>query len=262
MVTFAVNPSHVGKDAMPKVLYEEMLPSEIREARTACPIVYVPLGTLEWHGEHDAVGLDALKAHGLAVRCAEAGGGLAFPPLWYGENRESNLMEANAQDREEIARRYGLDPQNFRAGYTGVSAHEQDLRYVDLLLHICRQAKSLGFRVIVLIAGHYPLLRHAKAAQALMDLRDRDVRVVAVTGYELVKDAIPDAGDHAGKWETSLLMAIRPDCVDLSKLPSDPAEPLVGVGNDARRSNVEYGKRGVELVVERIVALARAALPR
>ena len=47
---------------MPKVRYEEMLPSEIVAARTACPIVYVPLGTLEWHGEHDAVGLDALKA--------------------------------------------------------------------------------------------------------------------------------------------------------------------------------------------------------
>lgn len=246
---------------MPNVRYEEMLPSEIREARNACPIAYVPLGILEWHGEHDAVGLDGLKAHALAIRCAEAGGGLAFPPLWYGENRESNLMEVTARDREEIARRYGLPPENFRAGYTGVSAHDQDLRYVDLLLHVCRQAKSLGFRVVVLMAGHYPLLRHAKAAEELMLLRDREARVVAVTGYELVRDAIPDAGDHAGKWETSLLMVLRPECVDMSKLPSDPNEPLVGVSNDARRASAEYGQRGVELVVQRIVEKAKAALP-
>jgi creatinine amidohydrolase len=239
-----------------------MLPSEIREARTACPISYVPLGTLEWHGEHDAVGLDALKSHALAIRCAEAGGGLAFPPLWYGENRESNLMEVTARDREEIAHRYGLPHENFRAGYTGVSAHDQDLRYVELLLHICRQAKSLGFRVVVLLAGHYPLLRHAKAVEELMGLRDRDARVIAVSGYELVRDEIPDAGDHAGKWETSLLMVLRPECVDMSKLPADPAEPLVGVSNDARRASEEYGRRGVELVVQRIVAKAKAALPK
>lgn len=245
---------------MPKVCYEEMLPSEIVAARTVCPIAYVPLGTLEWHGEHNAVGLDALKAHALAIKCAEMGGGLAFPPLWYGENRESNLMEAAARDREEIARRYGLPPENFAPGYTGVSPHEQDVRYVELLIHICREIKSLGFKVIVLMPGHYPLLRHAKAAAELMGLRDRDVRVVPVTGYELVRDEIPDAGDHAGQWETSLLMVLRPDCVDVSKLPADPNEPLVGVSNDARRANEEYGRRGVELVVQRIVEKAKAAL--
>ncbi len=245
---------------MSKVRYEEMLPSEIVAARAACPIAYVPLGTLEWHGEHNAVGLDGLKAHALAVQCAETGGGLAFPPLWYGENRESNLMEANARDKEEIARRYGLPPENFAPGYMGVSAHEQDIRYVELLLHICREVKSLGFKVIVLIAGHYPLLRHAKAAAELMGLRDRDLRVIAVTGYELVRDEIPDAGDHAGKWETSLLMVLRPECVDMSKLPADPNEPLIGVSNDARLANGEYGRSGVELVVQRITEKAKVAL--
>src|SRR5438067_1901163 len=135
----ATNLSGEEWSPMSKLRYEEMLPSEIVAVRTACPIAYVPLGTLEWHGEHDAVGLDALKAHALAIECAKAGGGLAFPPLWYGENRESNLMEATARDREEIARRYGLPSENFAPGYTGVSAHEQDIRYVELLLHICRQ---------------------------------------------------------------------------------------------------------------------------
>ncbi|MCZ6677597.1 MAG: creatininase family protein [Candidatus Poribacteria bacterium] len=245
---------------MAKVRYEEMLPSEIIKARNACPIAYVPLGTLEWHGEHNAVGLDALKAHALAVKCAETGGGLAFPALWYGENRESNLMEVTARDSQEIARRYSLPPENFAPGYTGVSPHEQDIRYVELLLNICRQVRSLGFKVVVLMAGHYPLLRHAKAVEELMMLRDRDVRVVAVTGYELVREDIPDAGDHAGKWETSLLMVLRPECVDMSKLPADANEPLIGVSNDARRANEDYGRQGVELVVQRIVEKAEAAL--
>jgi creatinine amidohydrolase len=35
------------------------------------PLCYLPLGTLEWHGEHAAVGLDAPKAHAVCV--SEAG---------------------------------------------------------------------------------------------------------------------------------------------------------------------------------------------
>ena len=93
-----------------------------------------------------------------------------------------------------------------------------------------------------------------------MDLSDSDVRTLAVTGYELVRDEIPDAGDHAGKWETSLLMALRPECVDMSRLPDDPDERLVGVFGDAREATEEYGRRGVELVVQRIVAKAQQAL--
>jgi creatinine amidohydrolase/Fe(II)-dependent formamide hydrolase-like protein len=38
------------------------------------PLCYLPLGTLEWHGEHAAVGLDALKAHAVCVLAAERSG--------------------------------------------------------------------------------------------------------------------------------------------------------------------------------------------
>ena len=33
-----------------KVLYEELCPKEFEERITVCPIAYLPLGTLEWHG--------------------------------------------------------------------------------------------------------------------------------------------------------------------------------------------------------------------
>ena len=46
----------------------------------------------------------------------------------------------------------------------------------------------------------------------------------------LVRDVIPTAGDHAGAWETSLMMAMRPELVDLSRLPEDPEERLIGIG--------------------------------
>ncbi|MFP6722782.1 MAG: creatininase family protein [Candidatus Poribacteria bacterium] len=68
-----------------EVRYERLRPTQIRQARKDFPALYLPTGTIEWHGLYNPVGLDTLKAHALAVRCAEVGGGLVFPPLWFGE---------------------------------------------------------------------------------------------------------------------------------------------------------------------------------
>jgi creatinine amidohydrolase len=249
---------------MPKVRYHEMLPHEIVAAREACPLAYVPLGGIEWHGEHLAVGNDALKAEMLAVRCAEAAGGLAFPPVWWGEPREAYLMDANAADRLLINERMGLPPENFAPGYMGRSVHDTDRAYIELLLHVCRQLRSLGFRLITLIAGHYPIRYQAQAAAEWFNVSPPGgARAWACSGYDLVKEQIPLAGDHAGRWETSLLMALRPECVDLSRLPADPETPLVGAsGGDHHpaEASLEWGEAGVRAVVEAITREAHARL--
>jgi len=137
------------------------------------------------------------------------------------------------------------------------------VRYVRLLLHVLFEMESLGFRVIVLMAGHYPLLRHARAAIEIYSLEGAS-RAWACTGYELVRDEIPDSGDHAAAWETSLMLALRPDLVDLSRLPAgDDPDALVGVhGRDPRKfASREYGERGVEAIVRRVGEKVRALLP-
>jgi len=244
-----------------KVRYEEMLPHEIVAARQKCPIAYLSIGGVEWHGEHLAVGNDIVKAHALAVRCAEVGGGLAMPPLFWGENRESHLLEINHDAEGKVAEKMGLPRENFQPGYMRRSIHEQDRAYIELLFHMLRQTQSLGFKVMVLIAGHYPLLAHARAAVDWYGLDGR-AKAWACTGYELVRDVIPDAGDHAAKWETSLLWALRPELVEMSRLPADQSIPLIGVfGKDPRaEASREFGEKGVALVVERIVAKARELL--
>jgi len=110
--------------------------------------------------------------------------------------------------------------------------------------------------------GHYPLLSHARAATELFNLHVHTAGLAAnqvvswaATGFELVKDVFPEAGDHAGAWETSLMMALRPDLVDLGRLPPDPDVKLVAVwGRDPRfNASQEYGQRAVSLIVERVV---------
>jgi len=240
---------------MRKVRYEEMLPQDIVAERTQTPIAYLPIGTLEWHGEHLAVGNDALKAHALAIRVAERGGGLVFPPLYYGENREDSLMEFDYDPDGRIKEKMVLSKESFEPGYMHKPSYLQDAFYTELLLHILFEIESLGFKVIVILAGHYPLLRHAQEAAKEYSKTGR-AKVWTIIGYEIVRDVISDAGDHAGKWETSLLIALRPECVDMSRLADDKSIPLVGVmGTDPRgTASKEFGEFAVNLLIDRIVA--------
>lgn len=62
-------------------------PGHIAAEITRCPRVWLPLGTIEYHGQHLPVGLDGLQAHGLYLDAAEFAGGLVYPQLWRGKHR-------------------------------------------------------------------------------------------------------------------------------------------------------------------------------
>ena len=161
-------------------------------------------------------------------------------------------MEADHDSDGKIRAKMALPMESFSPGYMGERQQEADVRYVELLLHVMKEIRSLGFRVIVVMAGHYPLLAHARAAVELFNLQSRDEATAwACTGYELVRNELPNAGDHAAAWETSLMLALRPELVDLSRLPSNPSTPLVGVrGQDPRRyASKEYGEQGIAACV-------------
>lgn len=238
-----------------EVRYERLRPDQIVPRRQACPVAWLPIGTIEWHGTHNPVGLDTLKIHTLLIHCAQRTGGLVFPPLYYGENREQALMEAMADDREAIAAHMGLPAENFAPGYMYQSPAEQNTNYHHLLLHIYHEIQSLGFKLLVVGAGHYPLLDHARAAASIFHQTRRTEKRMLVwcfTGYELVRDRFSPAGDHAGKWETSMLLALDPGLTDLSRLPPKGAK-LVGTSdNGVREASAAWGEEIIAAIVEHV----------
>ncbi len=250
-----------------EVRYERLRPRAIVAAREACPAAYLPIGTIEWHGLHNPVGLDAIKAHALSVRCAQAGGGLVFPPLWYGESRSEGLMESGAADRLDIAKEMKLPPSNFEPARFRFDAQAQYENYQRLLLHCLAEIQSLGFKVIVLLLGHYPLIDHARAAcgvfhQSRFDGKRAQTITWAFTGYELVQEEFPEAGDHAGYWETSLLLALEPGLTDMNELPADPSAKIVGVlsAKPVQQATAEIGEKAIRLIVERVTAQVKDRL--
>ena len=238
-----------------EVRYQMLQPDQIVARRQACPVVYIPIGTLEWHGVHNPVGADTLQAEGLAILCAQKGGGVVFPPLYYGESRVEALMEANAQDRDLIAERMGLSPDNFVPDQHPFTATEQTLNYQKLLLHILAEAESLGFEVGVLVAGHYPLIDHARAAVLQFNQRiysrKQGMLAWAFVDYLLVSDQYDCAGDHAAGWETSHVLALHPHTVNLDLLPPK-GKRLIGVmGRMAPQdATAEFGRETLEAAAE------------
>ncbi|MGC9468537.1 MAG: creatininase family protein [Anaerolineae bacterium] len=238
-----------------EVRYHMLRPKQVVDRRRRCPVVYIPIGTLEWHGLHNSLGADTLQAEGLAIMCARMGGGLVFPPLYFGESRLEALMEANAVDRVAIAEHMDLPPENFTARCQPFSATEQALNYHKLLVHVLAEAETLGFELGVLVAGHYPLIDHARAAVLQFNQRELSNRpgmlAWAFVDYLLVRDQYAHAGDHAAGWETSHLLALHPETVDLGELPPD-SEPLVGVGGylDPREATASFGQETLEAAAE------------
>ncbi len=241
-----------------EIRYAMCRPAQARARREACPVVYIPIGTIEWHGPQNPLGADTLQAEGLALLCARKGGGLVFPPLWYGESRSESLMEANADDRTKIAQAMGLSPDNFLPERQPFSPTQQVLGYQRLLLHILVEAETLGFKLGVLVAGHYPLIDHARSAVLLFNKRRyskyHGMLAWACVDYLMVRDRYPDSGDHAGGWETSHLMALHPDTVDLGQLPPK-GHPLTGImGTMAPQdSTAQFGQRTLEEAADTIV---------
>ena len=239
----------------PEVRYHMLRPGQVVARRKACPVAYIPIGTVEWHGVHNPLGADTIQAEGLASLCARTGGGLVMPPLWYGESRSESLMEANASDREKIAEKMELPLANFEPERMWFSPTDQSANYQNLLLHILAEVQSLGFELGVLVAGHYPLIDHARAAVLKFNkwraARYGGMLAWAMLDFLLIADKYEKAGDHAGGWETSHVMHLHPETVDLSTLPPKDQHP---VGTSGSRhpadATAEFGRETLEASAE------------
>jgi creatinine amidohydrolase len=193
-----------------KVQFEEMFPWEWARAMADAPICYLPLGVLEWHGEHNAVGLDALKAHAVCVRAAQQSGGVVVPPLYWATDSREDLGDSYLTGGVEHGERYHAPGSMFWI---------RPETFSHLLLDIYEAVRRRGFRVIVVVTGHWsgqvhlPVLRGSGEAFLA---RHPAMKWILLTDQEVVPD-MHYPHEHAAGGETSLLMAIRPDLVDLSK---------------------------------------------
>jgi creatinine amidohydrolase len=196
--------------------YELMYPEQFAEAVAGCPVAYVPLGLLEWHGDHLPLGVDGLKSHALCLAVARAvGGGVVLPPFYVGRPGFTSFPGTMTY-RHEVVR--------------------------DMLVGALEELEKMGFRVVLLLAGHYGRPQQETIAEAVAAFSTHSaVKVLALCETEAVEH-LGYRGDHGGPWETSMTLALLPEVVRLEAFrPGDQDIPQYKVSPRPDRYGFELG---------------------
>lgn len=240
--------------------YQELRPAELEAVLAAAPVAFWPLGMLEHHGWHLPIGFDGLKAEELCIRTAAETGGLLLPTMWWASGGGHDAFPwTHYQSPQAVA---------------------------DILVTTTRQLIANGFKVIVLLAGHYPWQQVLD--EQLPNIATEHSEVLLLWGSEATIGAprITMEGDHAACEETSFGLYLFPELVDMAALTQnderscrwpDRQEPILETrhpsvcyvaadpsfaqaGIDARQASAEHGRKNLEPLVQHMVQLIQRRL--
>lgn len=179
---------------------ELLSPAQIEERLARASVAYLPLGSLEFHGPHLPVGLDALTAYGVCLEAAERHGGIVLP-AWY----------------PSIGGEHSRYPWTFMA---------EDARPIEtLLIERLARLDELGVRRAVLLSGHFADEQRMLVERVADDWNARGAALTAVARTLGQAPEPPVAPDHAGRFESLLLYAVHPELVHVELLPERDAFP-------------------------------------
>jgi len=218
--------------------------------------VLIPLGALEQHGPHLPLDTDSVIAEAVADRVAQrAGECVVSPSIPVGASSHHLAFPGTA------------------------SLSEKTLQSV--LMEVVQTLLGHGFRGAYLVTGHAGNVGAMAAAMAELDPADRS-RVVSFDDWPAQRDAVhlvaearldldrELVGTHGGHFETSIMLAIAPDQVDMAsavvghvgpaisasaKLRSEGMAALspVGIIGDPRGATTEAGELYLDALVNLVV---------
>ena len=245
----------------PTVFLGEMTNPEVEAFLAEHQTVIVPVGSTEQHGPHAPLLTDVIVPQEVARRMAPIVGAVVAPTVNYGLSYP-------------------------HVGFTGV-VHVRIPTFMALIEDLCASLSSIGFRRIVFLNGHYDnTYAIAYACANATERMAADTRAFPVnywdgmTAEEAGAFFDPSNGLHANRGETSAVLAIRPDLVDMERANAEmPPFPEVtspapvhtafffsspgsvhratqsGTWGDARDATPEFGERYLEVVTNSTIRI-------
>jgi creatinine amidohydrolase len=166
-------------------------------------LLAVPLGAVEQHGPHLPFTVDAEVAVALCERLAEQREDVVVAPvLPYGSSGE-------------------------HAGFPGTLSIGREATET-VVVELVRSADA--FAGVILVCGHGGNAEPVRRAVAKLRYEGRKVRAWFPTG--------PSDDTHAGRVETSVMLALRPSAVRLDRLEAGTTTPLPELIGDLRDGGV------------------------
>ena len=191
------------------MLWQEMSRPQIQAVDKNLPVV-LPLGSCEQHGTHLPVFVDSMQLDAIVsrVEAALTDRILTFPTLWVGSSH------------------HHLD-------FPG-TVSVKPLLYTQMIVDVVQCVVKAGFVRILLLNGHGGNRAPANVAlqQLVIDDDNADGKLLALASWwELGSQQITQeklktkqrAVSHAAEFETSFMLAIRPDLVDMAKAQDGPS---------------------------------------
>jgi creatinine amidohydrolase len=196
-----------GSPGRKRVFWQELWRHELEEAARDNPVVIVPTGSVEQHGPHLPLDVDIVDAHAIAAAAAMAIDDfpvIVAPPIWTGLS-------------------------HYKQGHTGTITLRMET-YLEVVCDVCRSIHRNGFERIVLLNGHGG---NRSINQAIaIKLAEEDIFILPITYWDMTRDFLAehserDAGSigHAGEWETSLQLYLRPALVNRERIAGDEERP-------------------------------------
>jgi creatinine amidohydrolase/Fe(II)-dependent formamide hydrolase-like protein len=242
--------------------YELMLPREIRAAIDGNWPVVLAVGVLEYHGEHMAVGMDTLAVVRILEILETDANLVILPPFSYGaasyavEPPEgTGTLHVDAEALVPLA----------KAMFTGLL--RIGFRNIHLVIHHQTENFAAGMPTDLAfkLAARQAIFAFLEAqrgegwwgAKSMADYYEQqstgDDPFNWIKAHPLMPSSLMEGYpfDHAGQGETSLLMALLPEGVDISRISEDQ-----WYSRSAREATLELGLQGRD----RILAHLRKAL--
>jgi len=177
----------------------------------------VPVGSLEQHGHHLPTATDTILADAVATTAAERVESeqpvLVTPPLWTGHS-----------------------PHHTPFGGT-VSLDGGDV--LSILEDTAASVLDNGFDGLLIVNGHGGNGAVVASATSSVGAAHRDAELLGVTYFDLGADRIEELREserggagHAGEVETSMLLHLRPDLVDMDEAEGTPWDPPYELARD------------------------------
>ncbi|MGW5054715.1 creatininase family protein [Actinokineospora sp. NPDC004072] len=201
------------------------------------PVLLLPLGAVEPHGPHAPLGTDLLISLGVCERVAGRFPVRVLPPIPYGVTTMSTDFP----------------------GAVGIS--EGVLH--DLIVQICSALAAQGFPHVVIVNNHFEPGQVAAIRKAVRTLAERGIR----TGHldptrravaARLTEEFRSGSCHAGRYETSLVLADRPELVDSAAM-ADLPEVFVDMPARMAAGAADFPAMGMERAYCGAPAAATAA---
>jgi creatinine amidohydrolase/Fe(II)-dependent formamide hydrolase-like protein len=248
--------------------YELMLPHQIREAIAGNWPVVLPLGVLEYHGEHLAVGMDTLAVTRVLDHLEREADIVILPPFYYGTASYAVAGPAGNGTLDVPADRLMPFAQSLfaallKVGFRNIHGfiHHQTENFAagmptDLAFKSAARQAIFAFLEAERGEGWWGDAAMADYYAKQADKADpfNWIQIHPLLNAEAIRQF---PFDHAGEGETSLMLDLRPEGVDMRRFSAKQ-----WFTRTAEKASVETGRRGRQLILAHLRAVMGLEKPR